>query len=405
MAKKPAPAPQTKKTFLAFVTDDESHATLLSFAASQGWDESCIQRGTPDDAAEYLSLNFTPDFLLVDIASAEDAPDALDKLADVCDPNVKVIVTSTVDEYSFFRWLTEIGIHYYLLKPLTETNLQAALKSHAGPEGAAEKEKKTAKLIAVIGTRGGVGASAIALNLAAELANQHHLNTALLDLEPQWGTLSLMLDLEPGRGLREALAQPDRIDMLFLERVMMKYSENLSILSSEESFDDPVSVHDDAATALLREVQIKFAVAVADLPRDLGHFTETVLNAANHVIVVTELTLISLRDAMRLQDYLKTKLGIKHIHFVANKQGMLPKLEMSPADFEKTLGVKLRAVIPFDAEAYEKMASGGLAVDKKSSTPMAVALAELAKTFHRVQETNTPAATAPKWLKWLKGKH
>lgn len=375
----------TNPNLLAFVPDEESLAVIRQFAKSRGWSGDIAHKGTAADAAEYLADHPTPDFLLVDVPSAEDAPAALDKLADVCDANVKVIVTSTVDEYSFFRWLTEIGVHYYLLKPLTEENIQLALETTHETAAPAQKADKQGKLIAVMGARGGVGSSTVALNLASAISHHHHEHAALLDLEPQWGTASLMLDLEPGRGLREALAKPDRIDSLFIERVILKYSENLSILSSEEPFDELVSVHADAAKALLDETRRKFPVVIADVPRELTPFSLDVLKAADHVVIVCELTLLSLRDAMRLNDFLRDKLGLKRVHFVANRQGMLAKYEMSRADFEKSLGHSLYSILPFDVETYGKLATGELIVDKKAHSPLAKALVSLADSLHKTR--------------------
>lgn len=391
---------KTSPNLLAFVPDEESLAVLRRFAKSRGWSGDIAHKGTAEDAAEYLADHPTPDFLLVDVPSAEDAPEALDRLADVCDANVKVIVTSTVDEYSFFRWLTEIGVHYYLLKPLTEENIQLALETTHETAAPAQKADKQGKLIAVMGARGGVGGSTVALNLASAIGNLHHEHAALLDLEPQWGTASLMLDLEPGRGLREALGKPDRIDSLFIERVMLKCSENLSILSSEEPFDELVTVHADAAKTLLEETRRKFPVVVADVPRELTPFSLDVLKAADHVVIVCELSLLSLRDAMRLNDYLRDKLELKRVHFVANRQGMLAKYEMPRAEFEKSLGHSLYSILPFDIEAYGKMATGELPVDKKAQTPLAKALVSLADSLHKTRgDTPQKKRGVLGWLK------
>lgn len=395
-------SPEKCPAFLAFVSDGESLSVLQRFLLTQGWDTDCAQKGTADDAAAYLASHPSPDFLLVEVANAESAQADLDKLADVCDSHVKVIVTSRVDEYSFFRWLTEIGVHHYLLMPFTEEMLLEALRArHATPE--AQKTEKQGKLYTVIGTRGGVGASTVALNIAAAIGTLHKTPTALLDLEPQWGTLSLMLDLEPGRGLREALAKPDRIDALFMERVMLKYNENFSILSSEEPFDETVSIHENAARALMAESRKKFGVTVADLPRDLGPFTRDFLSSADHVLIVTELSIMSLRDAMRLNDLLKEKMGLKRVHFIASRTGMLPKYEMPQADFEKSLGAKLYGIVPFDLEAHAKVATGELAVLKKHPTAMGKALIAIADQLHRAPVASAPEKK-PKLVEWLKGK-
>jgi pilus assembly protein CpaE len=389
------------KSFLGFVPDAQSHNVLQRFVTAQGWNTDCAQKGTVENAVEFLGSNPSPEFLLVDVPTAEAASSLLDKLADVCDPKVKVIVTSTVDEYSFFRWLTDIGVHHYLLKPLTEEALENAITATPA-QTEPPKSEKQGKLYAVMGTRGGVGASTTSLNIAAAISERHNTPTALLDLEAQWGTISLMLDLEPGRGLRDALSKPDRIDTLFMERVMLKYNENFSILSSEEPLDETITIHPQAAEALIKESRKKFAVTVADLPRDVSAFSQTFLKAADHVVIVTELSLIGLRDAMRLSDFLKEKLGLKRVHFVANRVGMLPKHEMKPVDFEKSLKSKFYAMIPFDLEAYGKMATGEIEATKKRPSAMGNAMLDLANLLHKAPAATPAEAKKPRMLGWMK---
>lgn len=402
-----APKPASSSVnvqFLGFVTDAENHKILQQFVLARGWDEGRARMGNIDEAVSYLSSHPTPDFLLVDVKDAAEAPSALDKLADVCASHVKVIVTSTVDEFSFFRWLKDIGVHHYLLKPFTVENLTEVLSQPVETGAKPVQSNKEGKLITVLGTRGGVGASTLALNLASAFSMVRDINTGLLDLEPHWGTISLMMDLEPGRGLRDALAKPDRVDSLFMERVMLKYAPNFAILSSEEPLDETITVHPDAAGALLKESRQKFDMVVADLPHHINSFTQDMLKASNQIVIATELTLVSLRDAMRLSDYVKGKLGIKQVHFVANRQGMLPKSEIPQGEFEKSLGVPFLGVIPFEAEHYAKMAGSHLAVDKKAHSPMAKAVVGLADKLHppllKENGHNGPAKAKKTW-KWL----
>lgn len=386
--------------FLAFVPDAESLSTLQRFALSQGWNADCIHKGTVADAVDFLATHPGPDFLLIDVPDADSAPDLLDQLADVCDASVRVIVTSTVDEFSFYRWLTDIGVHHYLLKPLTDEALLNAIST--APVSAEAKTEKLGKLYSIIGTRGGVGTSTIALNLAAAIGVQHNTPTALLDLEAQWGTQSLMLDLEPGRGLREALAKPDRVDGLFMERVMLKYKENFSILSSEEPLDEPIMVHADAAHALIEQSRKKFAITLAELPRDITPFTQEFLRASDHILIVTELTLLGLRDAMRLADLFKEKMQLKRIHFVASRVGLMPKHEMKATDFEKSIGSKFYGTVPFDAEVYGRTATGEIEVLRKHPSAMGKAVQDLAGLLHH--QTSAEASKKPKAMGWLKSK-
>ncbi len=203
-----------------------------------------------------------------------------------------------------------------------------------------------------MGTRGGVGATTVTLNLAGIIADLSKKQVALVDIDPQEGSIALMLDIEPSRGLRDALEKPDRIDSLFIERVMSKPLKNLAVLSAEESLHDRINIHDDAADTLLKEVREKFDVVVLDIPRYLSPFARQCLKQADHVVLVTELTLLSLRDALRLGDLMRETLKIKPAVIVANRVGFAPKQEMQPVDFEKGVGTKIARSIPFAPELF-----------------------------------------------------
>ena len=110
---------------MAFCTHAESLSVLAQFAEANKWPASVIQKGDAANAADFLKSNPTPQVLLVEVSSAEAAPKLLDGLADVCDPSVKVIVSGTINEYSFYTWLVDIGIANYLLQPFSLAAIQA----------------------------------------------------------------------------------------------------------------------------------------------------------------------------------------------------------------------------------------------------------------------------------------
>ncbi len=357
----------SKQPFLAFASDDKDVGTLKQFATAQGWGDNCINQGNITNAAEYLKSNPSPILLLVEISSSKDAPGQLDALAEVCDPGTKVIVTGLVNEYSFYCWLMDLGIFCYLLKPLTEQTLAGALaKSTEAPTGQAKTGKPPGKIIAVIGTRGGVGTTTLALNLAGVIAETSAKKTALIDLDPREGSIALAMDLEPSRGLREALEKPDRIDSLFMERVMTKPHQHLSILSAEETLQDQLKIHDHASEALLKELKGAYDVIVLDVPRYLDPFSTKCLGAADNVVLATELTLLSLRDALRMQDMMRESLKMRAPVVVAMRTGLAAKHQVIVADFEKGINAKVAFSVPFTPDIFMPIGADIPALKSKS---------------------------------------
>lgn len=226
---------------LTFTAARNSEAVELAIA-QLGFSRIEIHAGGVIEASAYLAQHASPEALLVEITSTDNAAAQLDALAEVLHPMTRVIVCGTIDSVRFYHWLLEIGIHEYLLEPFSEQQLATALKksSKARVDPTAEASAdKPRSLIAVIGARGGVGTTSIAVNMAGIFVQARQLPTALFDLDPYFGSVALNLDMEPGRGIRDAFEKPDRVDGLFLERVMVKPFANLALFAAEEPLADP----------------------------------------------------------------------------------------------------------------------------------------------------------------------
>ena len=371
--------------FLAFTSDSETIAILKQFAEKNGWAEAIINSGDINSAIEFLKTNKSPKVLFVDVASAETMSASLDGLADVCDPDIKVIVSGKVNEYSFYCWLMEVGISSYLLKPF---NLNALEKAYSkatidetivsSPIPVAENK---AKIISVIGARGGVGATTICVNLAWIIANHLGQKTGLLDFDPQLGTVALALDLEPSRGLRDALEKPDRIDSLFMDRVMIKIDEYLSVLSTEEALDDSIVIGESAAEALFQQVRSKFSFVIIDLPRTISPFTRYAMKNSDHVVCVSEYNIMGLRESLRYLDFCRDNLQTSLPLFIANRVGLAGKHQMPQAEFEKGLGQKIDFNIPFALDANAASISGEVFAETAKNAPATRALHSIAAHF------------------------
>ena len=124
-------------------------------------------------------------------------------------------------------------------------------------------------MAAVIGVRGGVGASTIATSLAWLMGDKAGRSTALLDLDVHFGTGALALDLEPGRGLTDAIENPSRIDGLFIERAMVRANDKLCVLSAEAPINQPLLTDGSAFFQLQEEIRHAFEGTVIDLPRQM----------------------------------------------------------------------------------------------------------------------------------------
>lgn len=362
----------------AFVADDETRAVVEQVVSDLMIPAAAIHRGTVRDAIQLLGRQRSPRVLVVDISASELPLSDINELAEVCEPGVSVIAVGDRNDVGLFRELINHGISDYLVKPLTPSLLQRSLLTVVEGGGAHSRQTgRLGRIVAVMGCRGGVGATTVATSLAWAIASRRHRRVVLFDLDVQFGSVALGMDLDPVHGLRDALENPGRIDGLYLDRTLVRHSETLWVLSAEESLDDPVRADRDAVGLLLHELQSKFHFVVADLPRQVGPAVQQVLQAANNLVLVSDLSLAGMRDAMRLVQLLQATNASCSITLVVNRVGEYRAGEIPKAEFERGVGRPIDLVLPFDAKHVFPLVNAGRPV-ASGNGPVAAALCRLA---------------------------
>ena len=287
---------------------------------------------------------------------------------------IKIVALGVVNDVALFRDLLAAGATDYVVKPVSREALAAAL----------EKRTSTAtvggglgQVIAFIGSRGGVGTTMTAVSCAWILSEKRNEPTALLDLDLHFGTVALKLDTDPGSGLSDALEQPSRIDSLFVERAMVKVSENLRILAAEAAMTQQLVVDPGAIDVLLYELRRKFAWVVVDLPRWVTPTQRVVLGAASRVVVLCERSLAGLRDTIRLQTLLREHAPQTSLLMVeAGASG--ERATVAKGEFEKAVGKALDAALPYDAK------SAGAATNAGQPLPLAAPRSPVARELEKL---------------------
>ncbi len=352
-----------REPFAGFVCDDATAAAGREAAAALGWAVDSVGEGGLTGAVAALAAGASPTLLLVDLSDAGDPMAELGALAEVCEPGTVVVACGATNDVSLYRALIASGIQDYLVKPLSADMLRDAFAGAqvalAAPKAAEPEVAKPRLGVTIIGARGGVGASSLAASLAWSLAEKHKRQTALLDLDLHFGTGALNFDLEPGRGLVDALENPGRIDALFIQRAMVKAGERLSVLSAEASIALPLGSDGVALHHLQEEMRGAFDAVVVDLPRTMAVEHPHLIAEAGHIVVVAEQTLACTRDSIRLLGWLKSAAPTAKISVVANRVPGNPPPEVSAKDFEASIERKIDLSLPLDMKLAGTAARGG----------------------------------------------
>ncbi|MBO6525732.1 pilus assembly protein CpaE [Erythrobacter sp.] len=367
--------------FAAYVCDETALDVLRPVVIELGWQPEKCNKGGLRNAIQSLSVSASPNILMVDLSESGDPLNDINALAEVCEPGTVVIAIGQVNDVRLYRDLLASGIHDYLLKPLSASMLRDSLNQaqavFTAPRAGEEEGVKRHISAAVIGTRGGVGASTLVTSLAWLFSTEMRMPTALLDLDVHFGTGALTLDLEPGRGLTDAIDNPSRIDGLFIERAMIRANDNLSILSAEAPINHPLMTDGAAFMQLQEEFKHTFEMTVLDMPRNMMINFPHLLNDVNVVVLSTEMSLASARDTIRILSWLKTNAPHAKVLIVANR--VQPGVtEISKADFETSIERKIDVTIPFDQKAAANAAKlGKTFVDANASSKASAAIKQL----------------------------
>jgi pilus assembly protein CpaE len=321
---------------LAYVTDPATETALRQTASQLLVGDFEVRRGDVRTAVRDLARQRSPDLLIVDLSGIELPIGAMEALSQVCEPSVTVVAIGDRNDVALYRNLRGLGVAEYLFKPLPSDQIEALLGRAAGTAARGEDTGRQGKLVAVTGARGGVGTTTVAVNLASYLADVGRRRIALVDLDLHTGTVALHLNLKPGRGLREAIEAPERVDQLFLERAMQPASDRLDVLATEEPIMPPVTPNPRAVLDLLDSLRSQYHYVLVDVPHDLSETARAVLDQAVLRIVVADGNLAGARDALRLRGAFESSGSSRQTLVVHNRRGAPGAL--TPAEFNRALG-------------------------------------------------------------------
>lgn len=334
----------------------------------------------------------TPSLVIVECAEQGAALlESLDRLAEVCDPGTKVLVIGQTNDISLYRELMRRGVSEYLVPPLQPLQLINAISGlYADPAA-----PFVGRSVAVLGAKGGVGASTLAHNLAYALSERMQANTVLVDLDLPFGTAGLDFNQDPLQGVVNALTQPDRLDPVLLERMMVRCSDKLSLFAAPATLDDDYDIAPEAFEEVVGKIRGTAPFVVFDLPHLWSNWMRRTLLAADDVVLVATPELASLRNAKNLVDLMR--LGRPNDgppKLVLNQVGVQGRPEIPVKDFGEALGLVPALCLPFDAKLFGQAANNGQMLEEvNSKTRVVDGINHLAQLIGR-REAVAPKAKA-----------
>lgn len=380
---------------LGFFSSKETRDLISVAFALPGVDDPTLIEGGIDVAVKIMRGGDKPSLVVFDIAASSNPVADVAAMVRQAGRALPIIAVGGTIDTAMFRELLAAGVFDYLDHALGPVPLAEAVARARGRRTADTAATRNGRLIVFSGTRGGVGTTSAAIATAWTLAHERKTSTALLDLDMNSGTVAFALDIDPGRGLREGLDQPARIDTVFIDRCLVRESPRLAVLSAEEPFDGDNDINPVAALVLLEELRQIFDCVVVDLPRSTSALARAVLGAADDIVLVSSPTLAGLRDGLRWIDFIAAVADRAVLRVVQGSVAGTAALANS--EFERSLGRKIDLAIPFDAKAAAQAANAGKSLPAVApGSAVARAYADLA-TLLGFPTSAAPAAKAFRW--------
>ncbi|MEO9167470.1 MAG: AAA family ATPase [Aestuariivirga sp.] len=299
----------------------------------------------------------TPNVVIVEShGDCAQVMEELGRFAEVCQPNTKVIVIGHVNDIVLYRELMKNSVSDYIVAPFTTLQIIDSIAGIFSDPKAAP----LGRIIAFVGTKGGVGSSTIAHNIAYAFSNNLDTETILTDLDLSFGTSALNFNHDGGGTFYEALSAPERVDTTLLDRLMSKLGNKLSLLNGPGTIERDMTFDSQAVDTVLEVVRKAAPLIVVDIPNAWAPWVKHTLLNADEVIITASPELPSLRNAKNLMDMLKAGRPNDSIpKLILNNVGVPKRPEISAADFSKALGIEASAVIPHDPQSFGQAQGNG----------------------------------------------
>ncbi len=316
-----------------------------------------IQMGGLPVAIEAYQSSPTPNVIILESSNhGEDILGGLDQLANYCDAGTRVVVIGRMNDVTLYRDLVRRGVSDYLIGPVgTLQIVRAVCGLFSAPDA-----KPVGRVVAVVGAKGGVGASTVAHNIAFAIARDLSLDAVVTDLDLAFGTAGLDFNQDPPQGIAEAVFSPDRIDTAFVDRLLSKCTDHLSLLAAPATLDRVYDFGADAFDAIFDSLRATVPCVVLDVPHQWTGWSRQTLIGADDILIVAEPDLANLRNAKNLHDLLKAARPNDQLpRYCLNKVGIPKRPEIKAADFAKALESEPVAIIPFEPQVFGAAANNG----------------------------------------------
>jgi pilus assembly protein CpaE len=320
-----------------------------------------IQMGGMAAAIEAYRNAPTPNVIVLESEGRADILAGLDQLASVCDAGTRVVVIGRMNDVLLYRELVRRGVSDYVMAPVAPIDVVRAICNLFSTHDA----KPVGRIVAITGAKGGVGASTIAHNIAWAIARDLALDSVVADLDLAFGTAGLDYNQDPTQGIADAVFSPDRIDTAFVDRLLSKCTDHLSLLAAPATLDRVYDFGTEAFDTIFDTLRASVPCVVLDIPHQWSGWTKRALISADDILIVASPDLANLRNTKNLFDLLKSsRPNDRAPLYCLNQVGIPKRPEIKAAEFAKAIEADPVALIPFEPQLFGLAANNGQMIEE-----------------------------------------
>ena len=361
-------APVPRISIQAFCASSDTAAAMQSAGEDRRMSKAHlkVQMGGMTAAIEAYRASATPNVVIIEAEGRGDELLAgLDTLAEVCDAGTRVVVVGNMNDVVLYREMTRRGVSDYMITPVGTLDIIRAVSRLFYAADA----KPVGRTLAVVGAKGGVGASTVAHNIAFSIARDVKLDAVVADLDLPFGTAGLDFNQDPPQGIADAVMSPDRIDTAFVDRLLSKCTDHLSLLAAPATLDKVYDFGAEAFDTTFDVLRSTVPCIVLDVPHVWTGWARRTLIAADDILIVAAPDLANLRNTKNLIDLLRAaRPNDSRPQYCLNMVGVPKRPEIKTADFAKALEFDPIASIPFEPQVFGTAANNGQMIAEVSSS-------------------------------------
>jgi pilus assembly protein CpaE len=351
-----APAPRV--SVQAFCETAETAAAVRSAGQDRrlGKAHVTVQMGGVATAIETYRTVPTPNVIMLETEAHCDILGGLDQLATVCDAGTRVVVIGSVNDVAPYRELVRRGVNDYVIGPVETLDVVRSICSLFS----ASEAVAVGRIVAIVGAKGGVGASTVAHNVAWAIARDLALDSVVIDLDLAFGTAGLDYNQDPLQGIANAVYSPERLDTAVMDRLLLKCTDHLSLLAAPATLERVYDFGADAFDSIFDTLRMTTPCIVLDVPHQWSGWTKRALVGADDILIVAEPDLANLRNAKNMLNMLKaSRPNDRPPLYCLNQVGMPKRPEIDVRGFAKAIESPPIAAIPFDSRMFGMAANNG----------------------------------------------